>query len=195
LASVNLVTNFISSYYDGLGRLRRKLDYTWSGSAWVFQQETRYIYHGRRVIQERNGTDVPQVAYTLGWDVSGSFQGAGGIGGLLARSHGCSAGAWSTHHAYHADGVGNITAMVGTGQTLSANYEYDPFANLVSSSGGMAGANLYRFSSKEFVSQPGQYYYGFRFYPPHFQRWINQDPLGQSSGINLVLCHRGTDYA
>jgi RHS repeat-associated protein len=85
--------------------------------------------------------------------------------------------------------------MVGTGQTLSANYEYDPFANLVSSSGGMAGANLYRFSSKEFVSQPGQYYYGFRFYPPHFQRWINQDPLGQSSGINLVLCHRGTDYA
>jgi hypothetical protein len=40
-----------------------------------------------RVIQER--TTVPTVSYTRGSDLSGSLEGAGGIGGLLARSHGC----------------------------------------------------------------------------------------------------------
>jgi hypothetical protein len=46
-----------------------------------------YIYDGMRVIQERDGNNWPQVSYTRGLDLSGTFEGAGGIGGLLARSH------------------------------------------------------------------------------------------------------------
>lgn len=41
-----------------------------------------------RVIEERDADNWPQVAYTRGTDLSGSLEGAGGIGGLLARSHG-----------------------------------------------------------------------------------------------------------
>src|SRR5713226_212002 len=41
-----------------------------------------------RVIQERTGTNnTPAVSYTRGLDLSGTLEGAGGIGGLLARSH------------------------------------------------------------------------------------------------------------
>jgi filamentous hemagglutinin len=29
------------------------------------------------------------------------------------------------------------------------------------------------------------YYYGYRFYDPNYQRWINQDPIGENGGINL----------
>jgi hypothetical protein len=29
------------------------------------------------------------------------------------------------------------------------------------------------------------YYYGFRFYEPNLQRWLNQDPIGEAGGINL----------
>jgi uncharacterized protein RhaS with RHS repeats len=29
------------------------------------------------------------------------------------------------------------------------------------------------------------YYYGFRFYEPSLQRWINRDPIAESGGINL----------
>jgi len=50
--------------------------------------ETRYIYDGMLVVQERNGSNVPTVSYTRGLDLSGSLPdgptAAGGIGALLA---------------------------------------------------------------------------------------------------------------
>jgi YD repeat-containing protein len=100
--------------YDGLLRLRKRLDYSWNAGygQWQLTGETRYVYDGRRVIQERNGSNVPTVAYTRGSDLSGTLEGAGGIGGLLARSHGYSGGSWSTHNYYHADGGGNVTYLV-----------------------------------------------------------------------------------
>jgi RHS repeat-associated protein len=103
---------------------------------------------------------------------------------MLARSHGYSAGSWSTHHAYHADSVGNISALVSTAQTVSASYRYDPFGRTIALCGTMAGQNTYRFSSKMFTGGD-LYYYGYRFYDPNYQRWINQDPIGESGGINL----------
>src|SRR5207244_13321334 len=101
-----------------------------------------------RVIQERGGNN-PTVGYTRGIDLSGRLEGAGGIGGLLARSHGYSGGNFSTHSYYHADGNGNITYLLNSSQSKVAEYRYDPFGNLISSSGTLATANVYRFSSKE----------------------------------------------
>jgi RHS repeat-associated protein len=106
------------------------------------------------------------------------MEGAGGIGGLLARSSGYSSGNWTTHNFYFADGNGNITYMLDGGQVMVANYRYDPFGNTISSSGTLASSNVYRFSSKEIHANSGMYYYGFRFYDPNLQRWINMDPLG-----------------
>ena len=101
-----------------------------------------------RVIQECNLSGTPTVSYTRGTDLSGSMEGAGGIGGLLGRSHGYSSGNWSTHNFYHADGNGNITYLVNSSQALAASYRYDPFGNTTASSGTLASANVYRFSSK-----------------------------------------------
>jgi RHS repeat-associated protein len=171
--------------YDGFSRLRARHTYVWNGVQWNFQSAIKYIYDGWNVIQERDYGNTPTVTYTRGPDLSGSLQGAGGIGGMLARSSGYYMGSWSAHHAYHADGGGNITAMVNTAQALSANYRYDAFGNLISSSGGMASANTYRFSSKEWMPDAALYYYGYRFYSPNYQRWINQDPIGELGGINL----------
>ena len=108
--------------YDGFSRLRIRKDYTWNGVSHDLNAETRFIYDRRLVIQERTDANTPAVAYTRGTDLSGTLQGAGGIGGMLSRSHGYAAGNWNTHHAYHADAGGNITAMVNTSQTLSATY-------------------------------------------------------------------------
>ncbi|HEX5221928.1 MAG TPA: hypothetical protein VFZ59_20365, partial [Verrucomicrobiae bacterium] len=129
--------------YDGLGRLRQRLEYVADsgGSSWQLASETRYIYDGWRVIQERDGSNVPLVSYTRGTDLSGSLEGAGGIGGLLARSHDHSSGNWSTHNFYHADGNGNVTYLVGGSQSLAASYRYDPYGNLISSDGSLANDN------------------------------------------------------
>jgi RHS repeat-associated protein len=113
------------------------------------------------------------------------MEGAGGISGLLARSSGYSSGNWTTHNYYFADGNGNVTYMLNSGQTMVASYRYDPFGNTISSGGTLASANVYRFSSKEIHGNSGMYYYGYRFYDPNNQRWINQDPLQETGGINL----------
>jgi RHS repeat-associated protein len=190
--------------YDGAGRLRERKEYDGSPGNWTLIATTRYVYDGWRVIQERDGNNTPTVSYTRGTDLSGTLEGAGGIGGLLARSHGYSGGTghWSTHNFYHADGNGNITYVVNSSQGLAASYRYDPFGNTLASSGSLAGANVYRFSSKELHVRSGLYYYGHRFYDPPTQRWPNRDPLQELGGINLYqfvghdpLGHRDSDGA
>src|SRR5262249_31730690 len=141
--------------------------------------------------QERDGDNNPTVSYTWGRDLSGTLEGAGGIGGLLARSHGYSGGNWSSHNFYHADGGGNITCMINGSQAVVASYRYDPFGNLMSSSGTLASDNLRRFSSKEFHANSGMYLYPCRCYDAHLQRWITRDPIGELGGINLYAFLEG----
>jgi RHS repeat-associated protein len=141
------------------------------------------------ILQERNAGHTPQVTYTRGLDLSGTIEGAGGIGGLLMRSHGYSSGNWSTHNAYHSDANGNVTALMNSSGVLQASYKYNPYGGLISSSGTLAGANTMRFGSKPAIFSAtgswGFYYYGYRFYDPGMQRWLNRDPLGEEGGINL----------
>jgi len=55
----------------------------------------------------------------------------------------------------------------------------DPFP------GPLAEANLCRFSSKEWHANAGLYYYGYRYYDPNLQRWLNWDPIKERGGLNL----------
>lgn len=67
-------------------QLRRRIqrDYSWNGSGWVLTNETRLIYDGNIPIQHRDASNLPTLTLTRGRDLSGTFEGAGGIGGLLA---------------------------------------------------------------------------------------------------------------
>ena len=180
LTSITVDSQFRSAFvYDGFGRRRIRREYAWAtNSTWRQTSETRYVYDGMQVLQERDQNGTPKVTYTRGLDLSGSLQGAGGIGGLLARTDG------NGSAYYFADGNGNITAMVDGQGKLAAWYLYDPFGNLLNKGGSLADANLYRFSSKEAHVLSGLCYYGFRFFDPTLQRWLNQDPIGEAGGIN-----------
>ena len=70
-------------------------------------------------------------------------------------------------------------------RNVTATYRYDPYGNSITATGTNAANNVYRFSSKEFHVRSGMYYYGYRFYDPNLQRWLNRDPLGEEGGINL----------
>jgi RHS repeat-associated protein len=179
----------LSCGYDGQGRLRTMTTWEWS---WEFEDyvtggTVSYIYDGMRVIQERYlDSNTPEVSYTRGTDLSGSLEGAGGIGGMLARSaHTGTARTNHTHAFYHADGNGNITYLQTSAQGLGASYRYDAYGNTVASSGSLAGANTYRFSSKMVEPFTGLYYYGYRWYAPNLQRWLSQDPLGENGHLIL----------
>jgi RHS repeat-associated protein len=164
-------------------RLRKRLEKTWGSGQWNLASERHYIYDGNLVVQERDGNESPLVSYTRGSDLSGTFQGAGGIGGLLARSEPGASTAQTVF--YHADGNGNITCLINTNQLIVARYVYDPYGSIESQVGPVADANLYRFSTKEIHVNSGTCYYGYRFYDPSLQRWLNRDPLQERGGVNL----------
>jgi RHS repeat-associated protein len=177
------VTNAWKSEFSYDGKLRRRMvkEFTWNGS-WVQTNEVHYVYDGNLVVQERSADNLPQVSYTRGTDLSGSMQGAGGIGGLLARTDNSKLLVGDTFASalYHADGNGNVTCLIYPNQTIAAKYLYDPYGNMLSMYGSLADANSYRFSSKEWNANSGLYYYLYRLYDPTLQRWLNRDPIGEA---------------
>ena len=166
--------------YDGQHRRRIERDYSWSGTAWTQTNESRSVYDGNLVIQHRDGNNTPALTLTRGLDLGSSLQGAGGIGGLLAMTE--SSG---THSYYHADGNGNVTALMNANQLIVGQYMFDPFGRTLFARGPKALLNPYRFSSKQVHGYSGMYDFLYRWYAPELQRWLNQDPVGERGGINL----------
>jgi len=171
--------------YDGKMRRRIRQEYTWSSAIgnWSLTNEVRYVYDGNLVIQERDNNNLPTATYTRGKDLSGSLEGAGGIGGLLARTDYSLLA--TLHCFYHADGNGNITMLISADQNAIAKYLYDAFGNVLSKSGLLADANPYQFSSKEAHLNSGLVCYLYRYYDPNSQRWLNTDPLGRGGFLPL----------
>jgi RHS repeat-associated protein len=154
-------------------------------------------------VQERDISNCAIILYTRGSDLAGSasLEDAGGIGGLLARTDASVLNTSSPQmaHAYCAfDGNGNVTALVNISNVVVAQYAYDPFGNLLTKIGPLADANVYRFSSKECQNNSGLCYYGFRFYDPNLQRWLNRDPMGDYGSLAnqapVFLMEDGTGY-
>jgi RHS repeat-associated protein len=178
LTNVLVAGQWYSSFvYDGLNRRRIARDYSWSGSAWVLTNEVHYVYDRLLAIQERDTNNNTLATYTRGLDLSGSIHCAGGIGGLLARTDKNG----STY--YHADGAGNITALIDGSENISARYLYGPFGKPIGQWGPMASVNAIQSSSM--FQHDGITLYPFRGYASDFGRWLNQDPIQENGGINL----------
>jgi RHS repeat-associated protein len=123
-------------------------------------------------------------SFLWGSDLSGSMQGAGGVGGLVEVTYYGPGGTTNTFPAF--DGNGNVSALfnAANGGTL-ANYEYGPFGELIRATGPMARLNPFRFSAKYDDDESDFLYYGCRYYNPSTGRWINRDPIGEKGGLNL----------
>jgi RHS repeat-associated protein len=180
--------------YDGKRRRRMVKEFTWNGS-WVQTNEVHFIYDGNLVVQERAANNLPLVTYTRGTDLSGTLQGAGGIGGLLARTDNSTLNLQLATSYYHADGNGNVTCLIYPSQMIAAKYLYDPYGNMLSMYGLLADANTYRFSSKEWNANSGLYYYLYRLYDSNLQRWLNRDPLMDAASMVYDQVAKHISYA
>src|SRR4051812_36928269 len=75
LIRVTVTNSFRSEFaYDGKMRRRIRREYAWQLGTWRITSEVRYVYDGNLVVQERDGLNVPTVAYTRGKDLSGSLE-------------------------------------------------------------------------------------------------------------------------
>ncbi|MEO6908833.1 MAG: RHS repeat-associated core domain-containing protein, partial [Abditibacteriaceae bacterium] len=161
--------------YDSDGRKRISTEYTWDATAnggagdWTQSDETKYVYDGMNLVQEQAADGTVKASYVRD----------GNIGGVLSMTN-----ADGTFD-YHYDGNGNVVALTDSNQNIVAQYSYDAYGNLLSSSGSEADKNPFRFSSKYYDADTGLYDYGFRQYDSSLGRWINRDPMGENGGLNL----------
>ena len=149
--------------------------------------ETRqFLYNEWNVITEYtevSGNWELAITRTWGLDVSGTEQGAGGIGGLLAENQISGATTDSYYPLY--DGNGNVTEYLDSTGAIVAHYEYDPFGKINLSNGSKAGDFTYLFSTKPVDAVTGFHYYGYRWYDSENGRWINRDPIKENGGLNV----------
>jgi RHS repeat-associated protein len=143
----------------------------------------KFVYDGWNLIAILTSEFSLQTSFLWGLDLSGSEQGAGGVGGLLLFSDHSSP---ATRHFVAYEGNGNVMALVNAANgTISAQYEYSPFGETVSATGIAASSNPFRFSTKYVDSESGFLYYGYRYYNPSTGRWSSRDPIAERGGKNL----------
>ena len=166
-------TLLASNTYDHQSRRIRKA---------VSSFDHSFIWDGWNLIHERvahtNGT-VDEIEYVWGLDLSGSLQGAGGVGGLLFEKRN------GNIFIPCYDANGNITSYVDTNGTIRAYRVYDAFGKTIAKGGDMVDVFHFWFSTKLLDHDTGLYYYGYRYYSPMLQRWINRDPIEENGGVNL----------
>ena len=181
--------------YDYMNRRVSKMVSTNStGSSFVPEWTNYFIYDGWNLIGELAPNGSPIRSYVWGSDLSGSMQGAGGVGGLIEVSY---YGAATTNCFVAFDGNGNVSALVNAADgTILANYEYGPFGELIRATGLLAKVNPFLFSTKYYDWETGLYYYGYRYYNPIPGKWLSKDPAGERGGINLYgfLHNDGIDH-
>jgi hypothetical protein len=105
------------------GRRIRKQFYTYN-NGWQEQTDTVFLYDGWNLVAELNANsgNARVRTYVWGTDLSGSTQGAGGVGGLLKLTY---YGASTTNAFVAYDGNGNVTALIDAANgNVCARYEY-----------------------------------------------------------------------
>ncbi|MEI2672159.1 MAG: RHS repeat-associated core domain-containing protein [Marmoricola sp.] len=66
--------------------------------------------------------------------------------------------------------------MTDVNGNVVATYRYDPWGNVISSTGTLT--NPLRFTSREYDAESGLYFYRARYYDPQAGRFISRDPIG-----------------
>ena len=119
-------------------------------------------------------------------DLSGSMQGAGGVGGLLSVNDGS-----DTYYPTF-DGNGNVSEYVDATGAVVAHYEYDAFGQVVAI-GIKKDDFSHQFSTKQLDSESGLHYYGYRYYDSSNGRWLGRDKVGEGiGGVNLYCVLRNS---
>lgn len=175
--------------YDGQARRVTSTVREWTTSGWQDLTTTLFIYDSWNVMEEYALNPLNSVltrSLTWGADFSSSFQGAGGVGGLIMVEE--ISGSTTTAYHFQYDGNGNVTEVTDLSGNPAARYRYDAFGNTLVVTGSYASTNRYRFSTKplnEEVANASLYYYGYRYYDSETGRWPSRDPIEEKGGGNL----------
>ena len=130
-------------------------------------------------VDANSTTNVTEIEYFWGPDLSNTLQGAGGVGGLLAVSQN------GQFYFPVYDNNGNVVKYLDESGSIVSSYTYDDFGRTLSAAGPLASSFAFLFSTKYFDVETKFYCYGYRFYSPLFCFWVNRDPIAEGGGVNV----------
>jgi RHS repeat-associated protein len=177
--TANTPPQLIDVGYDATGRRITKKVWNNTGRIGIPTLNLTYLYDNWNLVAEldANNNSVLKRSYLWGLDLSGTLQGAGGVGGLIAMK---TYDVPSQTHFFACDGNGSVVKLVNAADgTVSAQYDYGPFGEVIRATGPMAKMNPLRFSTKYQDDESDLLYYGYRYYNPSTGRWPNRDPFGE----------------
>jgi len=149
----------VSFQYDPFGRRIQKINA--SGS-------TTYVYDGDNIIEELTGaTGTIGERYTYGPGIDEPL-----VGQRQPQIF-----------YYEADGLGSVTSLTTPTGSVAATYTYDSFGFLTASTG--SATNWYRYTARQFDSDTALYYNRARYYDPTTGRFLSEDPVRFSAGVNF----------
>jgi RHS repeat-associated protein len=141
-----------------------------------------HVYDGPHVIADLNATG--RVVKTYVWGP--------GIDNLLAMT--IYGGTTNTYYALK-DHLGSVLALTDGAGNIVESYRYDAWGRttVYDASGNPLAAsavgNRYLWQGREFSFKTGLYYFRARWYDPVTGRWLSNDPIGISGGLNqYVFC-------
>ncbi len=184
--SVGLQSSLKFEYDSTARRIRKQVwsNTTWTGSS---TNDLRFVYDGWNLLSIVSYQSSILQSFTWGLDLSGSEQGAGGIGGLFAVWDSAALNSQPSTHFCAFDGNGDVALLLNAAGTPAvAGYEYGPFGELLRATGPMASANPFSFSAKYRDNETDLLYYGYRHYNPAVGRWLGRDPIAENGGANLL---------
>ena len=186
LALASNATFVVRYAYDYSGRVVGKGIEQIGAAVQDFKEDKNvaYIWDGYNIVAEYIVTNgIKATTYNVwGVDMSGTFQDAGGVGGLLAVIKGSS----SFFPLYDANG--NVTEYISFGGDVVAHREYSAFGETTALSGDFGDSFTFGWSTKPWSSHAGLSEYEFRKFSPLFGRWLNRDPLDEV-GFGFQLRH------
>ena len=159
---------------------------------WLTVETHTFVWDGNNIVLEKvkfaDGTSRTFENF-WGLDKSGTEQGAGGVGGLLAVSMD------GVFYIPCYDHNGNIVLYISETGATAAQYTYDPYGNIIDSSGPLADVFSFGFSTKYHDRETGMINYKLRVLRPDFGRWLNRDPIEEGGGANLYcFVQNGSSY-
>jgi RHS repeat-associated protein len=150
-------TGTVTFKYDPFGRRIEK-------SSWV--GTTNYLYDGPNAVEEvdSGGSVLARYVHDRAVDQPLSELRSG------------------TNEYYQVDGIGSVASLSNSAGVLGNTYTYDAFGKLTASAGTFT--NPFEYTSRDFDAETGLFYYRARYYDSGVGRFISEDPIGLSGGIN-----------
>ena len=130
---------------------------------------TNYLYDGANIVEEVDGAANILARFLHGPRVDQPL--AQGLSGTVSN--------------YESDGLGSITSVTDSSETVQTTYNYDAFGNSSSTTGTLT--NSLRYAGREFDQETNLYFNRARYYDPSSGRFLSEDRLWFSDTPNLFI--------